>query len=543
MFDRKILFVLVAVFAMLMLLAAQCGAPAEPEVIVQTVIVEKEGEKVVETVVVEVEKEVVTTVEVEKEVVTTVEVEVVKEVEVAAEEEMAIPLEEFTNANIDWQGPAKAAGEDTIHLTVAMNKHPFTESLVPLIPIFEELTGIEVHYEILPEMEYWAKLQVDQSSGGGFLDVFMTGPELGWQSIPPGWVEPLDDYINNPELTDLEWWDQDDFYEPAWKANKWDGVTLGHGGYGEGPVYAIPVTFEIMSITYRKDLFDEAGIQVDENWPQTWEDVYDACKATTKDTDGDGEIDQFGIISRGAAGWNSHFGGYSNIFYSYGATDLDEDMMPALASERGIEATELWAKMMQDCAPPGLIDLQWFQAKQAFAAGQAAMIIDCEWFAAATYEHPDRSEVAGKLGYALTPEGPDGLRVEDLWFWSLGLNPNGFHKDAAWLFVEWATSKPALLRATVDYQNWNPSRHSVWEHPDTVAISEPWGDGAYRAITEENRKYAKIPHAVNPYVFTTHEMWWRNVQDIILGNVTAEEGLKTAEGEMYEVLAEGGVYD
>ena len=230
MLDRKNLFAILAVLTVLMLLAAQCGAPAEPEVVVQTVVVEKE-------------------------VVTTVEVEVEKEVAAPAEE-LPISLDEFTSANINWQGPAEAAGEDTINLTVAMNKHPFTESLVPLVPIFEELTGVTVHYEILPEMEYYAKLAVDQSSGGGFIDVFMTGPEMTWQFIPPGWIEPLDEYLNNPELTDLEWYDPDDFYEAAWKANKWDGVTLGHGGYGEGPIYGIPVTFEIMSLTYRKDLFE-----------------------------------------------------------------------------------------------------------------------------------------------------------------------------------------------------------------------------------------------------------------------------------------------
>jgi multiple sugar transport system substrate-binding protein len=418
-----------------------------------------------------------------------------------------------------------------------MNKHPFTESLVPLIPIFEQLTGIRVAYEILPEMEYYSKLAVDQSSGGGFIDVFMTGPEMDWQFIPAGWIEPLDDYLNNPKLTDLDWYDLGDFYEPAMKANRWDGKTMGHGGYGQGPVYAIPVTFEIMSLTYRKDLLEQAGIKVDAGWPHTWEDIYTACKATTKP-----DIGQYGIIGRGAATWASHFGGYSNIFYSYGATDLDENLKPAVASERGVQATELWAKILRDCAPPGVTDLEWFQAKDKFASGEAAMIVDCEWFAAATYEQPDRSQVAGKLGYALTPPGPDGKRVEDLWFWSLGLNPKGYHKDAAWLFLQWATSKPVLLRATTDYQNWNPSRQSVWEDPAVVKMTETWGGGAYRKQVEENRKYAAIAHSVSPYVFTTHETWWRNVQDIILNKVSAQDGLKNAEKQMYDILSEAGVY-
>jgi multiple sugar transport system substrate-binding protein len=123
------------------------------------------------------------------------------------------------------------------------------------------------------------------------------------------------------------------------------------------------------------------------------------------------------------------------------------------------------------------------------------------------------------------------------------MNPKGYHKDAAWLFMQWATSKPVLLKATTDFQNWNPSRQSVWEHPDVVKMSEAWGNGAFREVVTKNRDYAQIPFAVSPYLFTTQEAWWRNVQDIILGNVTAEEGLKNADEEMYQILEEAGVYD
>ena len=72
---------LMVALVVLSLLVAQCGPSAEPEVIIQTVEVEK---TIVETV--EVEKTIVETVEVEKTIVETVEVEktVVEEVEVTA---------------------------------------------------------------------------------------------------------------------------------------------------------------------------------------------------------------------------------------------------------------------------------------------------------------------------------------------------------------------------------------------------------------------------------------------------------------------------
>ena len=51
----------------------------------------------------------------------------------------------FRQAKINWRQ------FDGQKLSIALNKHPFTESLLPQIPEFEALTGIKVEYLILPE--------------------------------------------------------------------------------------------------------------------------------------------------------------------------------------------------------------------------------------------------------------------------------------------------------------------------------------------------------------------------------------------------------
>ena len=292
-----------------------------------------------------------------------------------------------------------------------------------------------------------------------------------------------------------------------------------------------------MSLTYRKDLLEAAGVKVDEGWPHTWQDILDAAKATTKTLD-DG-TKQYGIIARGHRSWPSMFGGYSNIFYSYGAHDFDENFLPTVNSKEGIAATQLWVDLMK-YAPPGVTDMQWFQVKDAFAAGQAAMVIDCDWWAAATLEDPKVSKVAGKLGYANTPPGPDGQRVEDLWFWSLGINSKSYHKEAAWLFLQWATSKPVLLASARDFQNWNPPRQSTWNDPAIVKKTEGWAN--YRAVVEANQKLAQVPHRVNPQAGAALDAWWGNVQDAILGKVTSEQALNQAAKDMKDIMSKAGYY-
>src|ERR1700693_3236238 len=88
----------------------------------------------------------------------------------------------YRQAKIDWR---QAAGQS---LTIGLNKHPFTESLLPLIPEFRRLTGINVDYLILPEAEYFTKLVADLSQQRGEFSVIMTGPVRNWQFVPPNWI-------------------------------------------------------------------------------------------------------------------------------------------------------------------------------------------------------------------------------------------------------------------------------------------------------------------------------------------------------------------
>ena len=90
----------------------------------------------------------------------------------------------YRTARIDWRQQAGAS------MTVALNKHPYTESLVPRIPEFEALTGIKVDYLILPENEYYSKLTADLSQQSGTFSAFVTGSIRNWQYIPAGWVVP-----------------------------------------------------------------------------------------------------------------------------------------------------------------------------------------------------------------------------------------------------------------------------------------------------------------------------------------------------------------
>ena len=60
-----------------------------------------------------------------------------------------------------------------------------------------------------------------------------------------------------------------------------------------------------------------------------------------------------------------------------------------------------------ESGPPNWANVQWYDAMEAFTAGQAGMIADADFFAQ-NYEDPAKSKVAGKVAYALLPTGPEG---------------------------------------------------------------------------------------------------------------------------------------
>jgi len=60
-----------------------------------------------------------------------------------------------------------------------------------------------------------------------------------------------------------------------------------------GGLFAIPKGYTPMVLAYNKDLFDRAGIPYPTgDW--TWDEYLDVVRRLTRDTDGDGEIDQWG---------------------------------------------------------------------------------------------------------------------------------------------------------------------------------------------------------------------------------------------------------
>ncbi|NLY10503.1 MAG: extracellular solute-binding protein [Firmicutes bacterium] len=127
-------------------------------------------------------------------------------------------------------------------------------------------------------------------------------------------------------------------------------------------------------VMWNKDLFDELGLpspyDLYEAGEWTWEAFYDLAVKLTRDTDGDGEIDQWGVATRHS---HSHWGGHVEWVYTNGGAltrEIDGKIVFTLDEPEALEALEFWQRAYQaNIWSPD----QWHYE---FAAGNVAMLYD-----------------------------------------------------------------------------------------------------------------------------------------------------------------------
>lgn len=404
-------------------------------------------------------------------------------------------------------------------LNLLMSEHPFSNAIEERIPEFEELTGVTVNFESLSETDYMVKLLTELQSGSGSYDAFMTSQPMNYQYATAGWIEDLQPWVDDDTRTAPDW-DFDDFYPALIDSLKWDKTEF--GGAGQGGLWAIPVNEEGYALFYRSDILEDAGVEVP--------DTIDELIAAAEQLDGyefEGNTIS-GFVSRGDKTYPT-LNPFSTFVLAHGATDI-VDGQAAVNSPEAVAAAEDWVELMQ-YAPSAASTYTWYEAQQDFIAGNAAFYIDADHMA------PDfeSSAIGGDVGYALPPAGPAG-RGSSMWVWSLGMNASSPNKDAAWQFIQWASSKESLTEA-IALGNMNPTRVSVGEGEEMAAATAEWGDynEVWQEILAEHAEWAFTPSADWPQV---GDIWTTELQAASLGQKSVQEAMDDAAAQIDQLIGQ-----
>ena len=351
-------------------------------------------------------------------------------------------LSAFSDAKIDWK---KFEGTT---LKVMLSEHWVSNAIIEKIPEFEELTGIKVSYEQIPETDYRNKLLIEFNSGSNPPDVIMENYGFVATDVAAGWAEDLFPYINNPELTDPDFYQFEDIMTDAIDYAKVGDVLPG-----------IPITSDRVLLMYRKDLFEEKGVAV----PTTFDELYEAAVALNDPANNISGFASRLKRSNGAA----HV--WATYLYSFGGQGIVQNDDGTLScyydTPEAIAAAEYYAKILRDAGPAGAVNYGWSECVSEFQAGNIAIYADNSSFMGQV-ENPELSRVAGKVGYAPMPT--DGVHPSKVHInhWMLGICGLGKNKDAGWYFVQWASSIP--VSREIAMANGNSARACCWTDPEFI---------------------------------------------------------------------------
>lgn len=344
-------------------------------------------------------------------------------------------------------------------LFVMLAKHPWPEEMVRWIPEFQELTGMKVSYEMLPDQQQRQKNVVQFTAGDSGIDAFYSSLHVEkkrfWKS---GWYEPLNGYLANRALTSPEF-DWNDFTEAARRT----------ATQPDGSVSAIPSFMDVLIFFYRKDVFQDKGLRP----PQTMAEMEEIAKKLHAPPA------MYGIVYRGLK--NANAATWDGMLYNLGGDMLTKDGRANLTSKEAVATTEYYVRLLRSYGPPGVVKFNWYECSSAFSQGQIAMYYDGVNFAN-IWEDPTKSKVAGKVGYAVFPRGPGGQYAASF---MPGMSISRFsrNKEAAWYFVQWASNKPNFVRQML--AGVGVPRVSAWSHPDVKAkrkYPQDWYDAYLESL-------------------------------------------------------------
>ncbi|WP_099355251.1 ABC transporter substrate-binding protein [Fredinandcohnia onubensis] len=398
-----------------------------------------------------------------------------------------------TDSNSTESGSKDLSGST---VNILLSKSDSTEDLQQrFIPEFEEKTGIKVNVDILPESGMEQKTILTLSSGTADYDVFMVSSRNWSQITSAGWLNPLDDLMNNPETTSEEY--KSGFSDKTLNALRFDDK-----------LYGVPYQIGTNMLFYNKKMFEEAGLDPNKG-PENMDELLEYAKKLHKP-----EKDQAGFVIRGTReGGDNGFPWLMLWFLSGGKwTDVEgKDDYAVLDAEPAIKTAKYYDELMK-YTPSGISNYSFAEAQQAMQQGKAAMWMDGAVLGP-PLEDPEKSKIAGNVGYHVMEGTSDEYTVGSIW--SFVMAKNAQNKEAAWELMKYITSKEVVLEQALSGTNGSPTRSDVLLDEK---IAEAFNPNFTKALLKASE------HAITEYTPLIPEgPEIRNALSIALSKIIADE--------------------
>ncbi len=317
----------------------------------------------------------------------------------------------------DWK---KYKGEK---IEVFLVKSPRGDLLTKFHKEFEDLTGISVGSEMVPEQQQRQKAVIEFNSGNPSFDVIALSYHVQKRQFAKNnWLTDLRPMINDKSMA----------------APDLDFADFAKGGIfyavePDGRVMSLPLNLDPWVVYYNKELFAAKGLAYPKNFPE----MLDAAARINDPSKG-----VSGFVGRGLK--NANVPVWSSFLLGYGGGFVDANGKLVTDTPEAIEAAKMYQTLMAKYGPQGVAGYNWNESQSLFLQGKAAMWLDGIGFAQ-PLEDPTKSRVVGKVGYGVMPAGPK-QQVSALFADGEGISTYSKKKGPAWFYLQWASNKANQTR-------------------------------------------------------------------------------------------------
>lgn len=377
---------------------------------------------------------------------------------------------------------------------------------------YTEDTGVKVEVISTTADEYATKLKAS-IAGRQVPDVFYIDPGSVQNFVNSGVVMDMTEYVEKSESIDLS-----DIWEYGVDSYRYDGEVQ-----GQGSIYALPKDIGPFSFGYNKTMFEEAGIPLpDVDTPLTWDEFLDINKQLTKDTDGDGKLDQWGTGLN--VTWN-----LQPFVWSNGADWISEDgKTVTVDTPEFAEALQYFADLdIKHGVTPSIAEAQTLDTYQRWMKGEIGFFPIAPWdlstYRTLNFEWDTIPYPAGKTGETATWTGTLGIAA----------SATTKHPQEAVDLVTYLTANAETQKTLVDAGIQIPNMKSVADQWVAENDAAPANLQEFLDIAND---YGRALPANTTYSAEWYDELYTNIQPVLDGTVTAADYLKEAQPKMQAFL-------
>lgn len=359
-----------------------------------------------------------------------------------------------------------AAAQEEATLTVSFPGDPRSTTVNALIDAFvakKADEGVTVNVVINePTTGYNDQLLLDFSAGVG-PDVFSISAEMIPEFVASDLILPLNDLLAD--------WDDWENFPPGMQ----DMPSMG------GTVYAIMYNTDTRVLFYRKDVFEQAGIELPFE-PTSWEDIFAAAEQIKNNVP---DVIPMEVESGTIWGEGTTMDGFFMLFRGANGVLLDPaDGKWIVESPAILDAFTFYERMFGEgysAAEPFMEPEPWvFYLQEGLANGDVGMavVVNVVWGLYAPdgpWGIENRDEV---LAWTPMPAREPGAGINGLDFVSMGggwgwaIANDSQNQDLAWEFVQFMSSAESIATYTVGVGGIPTRLDAVVDDPHIEAITE-----------------------------------------------------------------------